>query len=502
MAENIIELNSETSCFVYSPLELFEQAKEKYISGDITSFYKLVDECIDDLKNVYDREYTELNALIAKCKFFKGEHLDSINHFLDTISFFTNKQRPDLIWYLYIDVAEVYLSIDQGEIAENYLDKAKRYLELHPETKNCQSYLFSIYLDYGRVHLNKDYDKSIYCLRKMKDCLDSNSYKELLMYHAFQYDLYKDENDIAQIERILQQYDIDYTGITIDLYDYLHTLLEQKEYKPFLVIYRMYANKLLMSNFLFIKQQLMDLKIQCDKLSGDQDSYFQDCALYYEFIQEDKKNNAILLLNAVKMRQTISNIETSNYNMRKENIRLLNKSTKDALTQLNNRAHFNELSEKIFEDAKNTRDTFAIEMVDIDYFKQYNDNYGHQAGDECIKQVASLLLDLENSNPEHIAAFRYGGDEFAVIYKGLDEKEVQNCIIQLRDKIHKIALKHEFSKTTNIVTISQGCCWDHPKTNDTLTKYIEKADNNLYTIKKESKDALYQTRFRTISFLK
>lgn len=500
--DNVIELNSEDSCFVYSPLELFEQAKEKYLAGNTIAFFQLANQCIDDLKNVYDQEYTELNIMLAKCKFLKGEHLDAIDHYVDTISFFVNKQRPDFIWYLYIDVAEVYLAIEQIEIAESYLDKAKRYLEIHPETKQCQDYLFRIYFDYGRVHLNHDFDKAIYCFRKMESCLNTHNMKQQLIFYAFKYTLYRHHEDLTTTMSLLLQDDYDYITIVMDLDHFLSVLLIQEKYEQFLTIYHMFSNKILASNFIFIKQQLLDLKIQCDKMSGDQDVYFQDCALYYELMQENKQNNALLLLNAVKMRQTISSIETSNYNMRKENIRLLNKSTKDDLTRLNNRAHFNEMSEKLFEEAKNTQNTFAIEMVDIDYFKQYNDNYGHQAGDECIKQVAALLLALEGTNPEHITAFRYGGDEFAVIYIGLDEKDVQDCIVHLRNEIHKTALKHEFSKAANIVTISQGCCWDHPKTSDSLTKYIEKADNNLYTIKKESKDALYQTRYRHSLFNK
>lgn len=105
--------------------------------------------------------------------------------------------------------------------------------------------------------------------------------------------------------------------------------------------------------------------------------------------------------------------------MEEANIRLLEKSETDALTRLANRFRLNDYLDQVFEKALSEQTPLAMEILDIDYFKQYNDNYGHQAGDECIKRIAKQLELMQN---DMIFCARYGGDEFIILYQNMTEK--------------------------------------------------------------------------------
>jgi diguanylate cyclase (GGDEF)-like protein len=175
-----------------------------------------------------------------------------------------------------------------------------------------------------------------------------------------------------------------------------------------------------------------------------------------------------------------------NRKVEEENTFLQKRSETDPLTGMYNRLKLNEYSEEAFEKAIINRSSIAVEILDIDYFKQYNDNYGHQAGDDCIKFIASTLLEL--SKEDRIFTARYGGDEFVVIYEGFTKEEVENKVDNLRNMIYKANWEHRFSLSDDRVTISQGICYGTPESDTTLFAYLQLADEMLYEVKQESRN--------------
>ena len=151
-----------------------------------------------------------------------------------------------------------------------------------------------------------------------------------------------------------------------------------------------------------------------------------------------------------------------------------------------NRLKLNEYSEEVFEKALINRSTIAVEILDIDYFKQYNDNYGHQAGDDCIKFIADTLSNL--AKDEGIFAARYGGDEFVVIYEGMTKEMVEAKVIELRERVYEAKWEHKFSLADDIVTISQGICFGVPERDASMFGYLQTADRMLYEVKQQSRN--------------
>ena len=121
----------------------------------------------------------------------------------------------------------------------------------------------------------------------------------------------------------------------------------------------------------------------------------------------------------------------------------------------------------------------------IDYFKQYNDNYGHQEGDECVKAVARLLEQMQS---EQIFCARYGGDEFIVIYCRMSAKEVYERAEKLRNDVIKLNREHLYSDVHSVVTISQGICYDVPTPGNKSWDFLHQADMLLYSVKKTARN--------------
>lgn len=97
----------------------------------------------------------------------------------------------------------------------------------------------------------------------------------------------------------------------------------------------------------------------------------------------------------------------------------------------------------------------SFEILDIDYFKQYNDRYGHQAGDDCVRAIAALIRQMES---DQIFCARYGGDEFVIIYSGMSAEEVCERAEKLRQDVMALQIEQRYTEGTFGVTISQGIC--------------------------------------------
>ncbi|MDV6235271.1 diguanylate cyclase [Leptospira ellisii] len=160
----------------------------------------------------------------------------------------------------------------------------------------------------------------------------------------------------------------------------------------------------------------------------------------------------------------------------------------DGLTGLYNRRYFDEVLATEWKRCWRTGNSVALLMLDIDHFKLYNDTYGHQAGDQCLKQVATAIRDCARRAGD--VAARYGGEEFAVI---LPETSESNAVVVSRnilDKVEKLAIPHSASKTDSIVTVSIGMATLSPNPENSIPELIERADKALYLAKEEGRNCL------------
>lgn len=172
--------------------------------------------------------------------------------------------------------------------------------------------------------------------------------------------------------------------------------------------------------------------------------------------------------------------------LREANERLARLSTQDALTGLANRRRFDlELLRELGR-ARRERRPIALVIADVDYFKAFNDAYGHPAGDECLRKIAAALR-TACRRPVDVAA-RYGGEEFALILPDTTEDAARHCAAEARRAVAALGIAHRGSEVADIVTVSfgvAGCVPDDRIVADTL---VDQADRALYAAKRAGRN--------------
>ncbi|MGE4420446.1 MAG: GGDEF domain-containing protein [Sulfurimonas sp.] len=169
-----------------------------------------------------------------------------------------------------------------------------------------------------------------------------------------------------------------------------------------------------------------------------------------------------------------------------ENRKFENLAMIDALTQIPNRRFLDELYTKRFEEHLRDKTSLGVFMIDIDYFKAYNDFYGHVEGDAVLVKIAQTLQKTLKRPSDFIV--RYGGEEFVIVLKGTSLDGVLNIAKQLIDAVEKLKISHEKSKTLPYITISIGIAYKNAAAQVTQTELLAYADRALYKAKASGKN--------------
>lgn len=158
----------------------------------------------------------------------------------------------------------------------------------------------------------------------------------------------------------------------------------------------------------------------------------------------------------------------------------------DGLTNIRNRRFFDETFEKTFNEIKRDKKSLAVLMIDIDFFKPYNDNYGHGQGDETLRKVAKALEKTIKRASDFVA--RYGGEEFVILLKDINKDGVEAVANNLLNAVRELKITHEFSKIENYVTISIGASFYNSNSDVTKLELLLKADETLYNVKNSGRN--------------
>lgn len=155
----------------------------------------------------------------------------------------------------------------------------------------------------------------------------------------------------------------------------------------------------------------------------------------------------------------------------------------DALTQIYNRRYLNNELPLIFNNCKEMQQPFAIAMIDVDYFKNYNDNYGHGMGDICLINIAKAInncVDAQNG----VLLARYGGEEFVLVLPAIRKPQIEVFLQSILLAVEDLRILHEFSQVNNVVTVSIG------------VKYLDSLDSfgNYEEILRQADKALYHAK--------
>jgi len=175
--------------------------------------------------------------------------------------------------------------------------------------------------------------------------------------------------------------------------------------------------------------------------------------------------------------------------LEKKNAELQRLSCLDGLTGISNRRRFDEYLEQEWLRVARNGGQLSLIMVDIDHFKAYNDNYGHQGGDDCLRRVAQSLDDALQ-RPSDLAT-RYGGEEFSIVLPDTDLEGAVLIAEKLRAGVEALGVAHAYSRTADHVTISLGVASIVPCEGDLSSALVTRADEALYKAKDTGRNCFY-----------
>lgn len=206
------------------------------------------------------------------------------------------------------------------------------------------------------------------------------------------------------------------------------------------------------------------------------------------FSEEDKEFFSVLANVFNSYYSNFKFVQEQEIMMNEEKALLKNELMIDDLTGISNKKHFYEVLEKQWNISKAKKENLSIVMIDIDYFKLFNDYYGHIKGDFVLKEVAKALKLREN---DFVA--RYGGEEFIALFNGLEHDSVMEIAERIRESVELLNIENYKVEGNKKLTISLGVATTNKLDEMEPIELIKKADRNLYSSKKTGRNKVTGT---------
>ena len=426
-----------------------------------------------------------------------GNEQQSFGYFLKGIKLAKIKKEGKRLRNLYRSIAHAYQIFGDYEDALEYYKKEKLCYQMMPflEEKRVLSYdLFMLGCHLGICYLNlREEEKAEEILENLKNELFQYSKEQRLPYYylnsrlLFAKGYYKEAKDSLNLFiNTLQELEfyVDYFDACIeivhslmdmnlkdDAYQYV-TAIGKMSTKAMSEEYRLkYYDAKIRFNLIFYPYENMD---------DDFNEFFKLSERMEDVFRQAKHSN---LKNRKRMDDTVyyNSYMKSNMDYFKE------RSEHDALTKLANRYCLNEYLEKNFKRAREKEYTIGIDVIDVDYFKQYNDKFGHLFGDQCLVQIADTMREVAS---DYFLA-RFGGDEFFIVFLNVDTPKIMEVASQLKEALISRAISQAEEIPYQCLTISQGLVNAVPKEGQTVSDFIHCADMALYKGKKLTKNSIF-----------
>lgn len=473
-------------------------AEAYFIINDHTNFFKYL------TLGLKHQERASLNALLARSYNMLG--VDSINHgnipssldyYLTALAYC--KKSVELTYemgLIYTNIGHLYALLKDDENALQYFNYGLEYFNQNKGNPFYRANILQLNVAMGHCHIRLGNILAAQnCGQKIENVYPSNWKDQLsdiscLCFQAKLCHLIGNfEKRDKHIEETLKHLCTisSLLDIYAELFDFCEFLIEIKKFDhvwKFLKHLSVLISETTITNLL---REITRLKAQYFSAIGNNACYLQMCHEYFQLSQKYEKEKSDMLSTVIELRFSLEKAKERQEFIEQENELLHEKSERDSLTGLPNRYRLNDYSETAFERAYKNQTSLAVEILDVDYFKQYNDTYGHQYGDACLKSISRLLLDLL---AEGIFCARYGGDEFIIIYENMTDEEILSIAETLKKDVLNLKIRNRHSQISPYVTISQGIRNSIPNGLNKLWDYMFTADNALYRVKKNSKNGI------------
>lgn len=440
-------------------------------------------------------------SLLAKSYNMLGINADNQGNVSEAIDYYLTSLKYSHEYRLHYEaglvntnIGNVYAALREYKTAIHYLEKALNCFHKDKEDRNSsrnqiitQSTIAACYLRIGEQNAALQWFERI---EKDRDKFEADGHYpiiilclEVLFFHSMkEYD--KRDERIEQLIGIMEE-----VSSLLDIYDEVFTLCDiLEEIGHYDDLWRVLERVELLTGQAGITNMRLKVlrhKLQYYKLVHNEEAHMLACEDYVILSEQLEAENKANAKSTIELRMDMEVIKEKQRVIQEENKLLLEKSQRDPLTRLPNRDRLNEYSEIAFERAYHERTNLGVEIFDIDCFKEYNDAFGHQAGDRCLKKIAKLLHTLMDQG---IFCARYGGDEFIIVYENMTDDAILEIARKLQQDVINLKLRGNHTSERPIVTISQGIRNSVPAETNKIWDYFYAADMSMYKIKRANKN--------------
>lgn len=449
-------------------------SRANYIFGRVylylfNNFIKSMEYLIECLRLAQENNLYSIEAfckcIISLCYLESGNNIEAIKYIKNVLDVAHNNNSISLTERvaIKIDLIWAYLKEDMNKEAEDVLVKAIKLMKAVEGV--YKDYLYSfIFLYSAEIELKKS------------DC----NFEKVNAYLILSKNIYKSFGDVfiynSKLDYIYKLYGdlyIKFGNIDEGISCYLKglNLVKKSSLNPkkMSIFYGLIANGYELKK---------DFKLAIE--------YYKSMDWYSD---KWEKNNSYKTSQGIHKQYELRQKQESLRALVDNNKKLENDILKDGLTQLYNRRYLEEQLDSF--NGTREKNMVAI-LVDIDYFKSYNDNYGHLAGDKVITKVTDIIRNVFIDITEHI--IRYGGEEILILVdsiKSVDIEEIDNIELYIK-RVFKLlefeGIEHMYSKVKNYITISAGVSIKRCRSRKDAEVLIEDADKNLYKSKKAGRN--------------
>lgn len=428
----------------------------------------------------------------------RGEYQQSMECFLSAIRQEEPRGDADVLMRLWISIAGIFMTLNQFQLADQYLDKARSYLIKLPEGPHRAFSEAVVDIDQATVDMNTGNPQKALALLNERFPQQEDEMTDLLIsVYSLRAEAEKKQGHIQAAMEIMDKLVQLPVSTTLSLGTLMEAwqqafnyAIEQSDQKraaaSYDVIKKAYARSASFENRLFLAKA----RVAYHRCFGDENELLAAYSDFYDLNVQVKEHELLQASEALGIQLNLSLMQTEMEKAQRDGRRMQSLSVKDELTGLANRRGWREHLNQTIEDAKAQHSTVGVVLFDLDHFKEYNDHYGHLAGDKILCMAAkSLSIDTERFFPG-----RYGGDEFILIYKGLLAKDVENILDRIFAYLKKAQQEEPFSSMPDI-TFSAGYVVAEAVQVTQESNLIEQADLALYQSKKSNRNCYHGTVF-------
>lgn len=475
--------------------EYYNEGRQNFNDGRLNEAALLIQKAIQLYQKCEDqKQYVTAMNLMGVIYAAIGNETMAIDYYLEGLECALDNQFRILIALFYNNIGARYQELGEHRRAIEYFLKSARELE-NEETqkeKNCSLWRLIMYLNLQTSYWEVgEYDVSYEYMQKAEgqmteDIAETYHCTFLGMKCRLLWDRGEKEFVYAHLEELLESAEhdgnaSDHVQNTRTLCSLLRDMGEYEGWKRVIAAFARYSED---QGTVYCKLILTEMEMEYYRVIGEMNQYMHLCVDHAELYQKQREI-------ADKERVAAIDIKIELRDKEAERRQAEAKSTRDALTGVGNRYLLEQDAPGVLTGAAKEQQAVSVGVLDIDYFKQHNDTYGHIHGDDCLQRVAGIL---SKAAGDAGGVYRFGGDEFVLLLAAGNEGEVRRLAEQIKTNLATERILNEKSGVIPEITISQGYVCFVPTGDEKVEELIKRADVALYHVKQNGRNGYHIIR--------